>query len=56
MPETVTFPTKFSDTSRVLPYLVTKICCILWAAFRGEGSMAILRSIPPRVQQILVTR
>lgn len=47
-PETGVFPTELSDTYPFAPYLVTEICCALQAAYpAGDGSVAILRSMPP---------
>jgi len=35
------------------PYLVTEICCALQAAYpAGDGSVAILRSMPPNNRRV----
>ena len=47
-PETGVFPTKLSDTSPIPPYLVTETYRALRTAYPGgDGSVAILRSMPP---------
>jgi hypothetical protein len=52
-PETGIFPPELLDTYPFASYLVIAICCALQAAYpAGDGSVAILCSIPPNSRRV----